>query len=121
MVAGLPHAFIYENGHMTDLNSLIGPGSGWQLHSTGGINGSGQITGYGNHSGALHAFLLTPVPEPTSLAVRRARFHQSRGLATASALNALGHQTPVPCSDVGIPTGVCYQIGLIQTGMLMRA
>jgi probable HAF family extracellular repeat protein len=64
------HAFIYTaSGGMTDLNSLIDPFSGWQLVEANGINDLGQITGRGYVNGNEDAFLLTPVPEPTSLAL----------------------------------------------------
>jgi len=54
------HAFVYtSSGGMTDLNSLIPPGSGWDLEQATGINDSGWIVGYGSNSaGATHAFLL---------------------------------------------------------------
>ncbi len=52
---------------MVDLNSLIDPSSGWSLFDAYGINDSGQITGEGFISGHQHAFLLTPIPEPSSI------------------------------------------------------
>ncbi len=45
---------------MTDLNSLLPSGSGWNLGGATGINDSGQIVGYGIDNGQDHAFLLTP-------------------------------------------------------------
>jgi probable HAF family extracellular repeat protein len=58
-------AFIYSNGTMTDLNTLIDPSSGWVLNAARAINDDGQITGYGTIGGTTHAFLLTPVtPTP---------------------------------------------------------
>jgi probable HAF family extracellular repeat protein len=60
------HAFIYDT-QMRDLNSLIAPGSGWTLGGANGINDLGQITGVGSFGGQSHAFLLTPVPEPSAL------------------------------------------------------
>jgi probable HAF family extracellular repeat protein len=54
---------------LTDLNSLV-PGSGWTLESATAINDSGQIVGMGtNPAGQGDAFLLTPVPEPCTLAL----------------------------------------------------
>jgi probable HAF family extracellular repeat protein len=62
------HAFLYTSGSgMVDLNTLIDPLSGWELRSGAAINDAGQITGTGNIGGYEHAFLLTPVPEPSSL------------------------------------------------------
>jgi probable HAF family extracellular repeat protein len=61
------HAFLYTSGTgMVDLNSLIDPQSGWELQEARGINDIGQIAGTGLLNGEQRAFLLTPVPEPTS-------------------------------------------------------
>jgi probable HAF family extracellular repeat protein len=57
---GNPHAFLYLNGIMIDLNSLIPSGSGWQLLEAYGINATGQIVGEGLLNGQSHAFLLDP-------------------------------------------------------------
>ena len=62
------HAFLYSGSTMTDLNTLIDPLSGWTLRIAMNINDAGQIVGTGfNGSGQLHAYLLTPVPEPSTL------------------------------------------------------
>lgn len=53
------HAFLHDSGGMTDLNSLLPPGSGWELTLASAINDSGQIVGVGTHNGAVRAFLLT--------------------------------------------------------------
>jgi probable HAF family extracellular repeat protein len=67
---GAEHAFVYAQGSgMVDLNSLIDPLSGWTLISGRAINDAGQITGRGLIGGESRAFLLTPVPEPASLAL----------------------------------------------------
>jgi probable HAF family extracellular repeat protein len=69
------HAFVYiGNGPMQDLNNLIEPMPGWTLGSARGINDFGQIVCYagfvnGNQLSPPHAFLLTPVPEPSTLAL----------------------------------------------------
>ncbi len=61
-------AFIWETGTMTNLNDLIGSGTGWTLTRATGINDSGQIVGFGtNGGGAVHAFLLTPTCFVTAL------------------------------------------------------
>jgi probable HAF family extracellular repeat protein len=64
-----PHAWIWEDGTMTDLNSLIDANSGWTLYSATAINDSGQIVGYGTSSQGIRAFLLNPIKfniiEPT--------------------------------------------------------
>jgi probable HAF family extracellular repeat protein/autotransporter-associated beta strand protein len=56
------NAFIYGNGVMTNLNSLIPAGSGWTLTGASGINDAGLIAATGvNGSGQTHTFLLTPM------------------------------------------------------------
>ena len=62
------HALLFINGKVTDLNSVLPDHSGWVLENATAINNKGQLVGYGtNPSGASHAFLLTPVPEPSTL------------------------------------------------------
>jgi probable HAF family extracellular repeat protein len=63
----ITRAFIFTQvDGMIDLNSLIDPSSGWVLTGSSAINDFGQIVGVGTHSGQSAAFLLTPVPEPTT-------------------------------------------------------
>jgi probable HAF family extracellular repeat protein len=64
--SSVTHAFVYDT-RMRDLNDLIPPGSGWVLTAAYGINDSGQITGAGLLNGQPHAYVLTPVPEPSAL------------------------------------------------------
>ncbi len=64
--------FLYTDGKMTELNSLIPADSGWYIGDVRGINNSVQIAGTGtiqdpSLSYPVHAFLLTPVPEPSSV------------------------------------------------------
>lgn len=56
-----PHAFLFDQGEMLDLNTLIPSDSGWILIDANGINNQGQIIGVGKHQGNRRAFLLTPV------------------------------------------------------------
>jgi probable HAF family extracellular repeat protein len=58
------HGFLYSNGTIYDLNSLIPANSGWVLHEGTAINDRGQITGIGTIDGEVHAFLMTPVRAP---------------------------------------------------------
>lgn len=68
---GDEHAFLYTaTGGMRDLNALLdASGAGWTLEAAYGISDRGFITGYGTIDGEPRAFLLTPVPEPASLAL----------------------------------------------------
>ena len=64
------HAFVYSNGLLQDLNSLLNnPIAGWTLQSANAINDSGQIVGQMVNGFQSHAFLLTPVPSPSTLAL----------------------------------------------------
>lgn len=56
-------AFVYINGVMYDLNSLLANLSGIDLTEAVAINDSGQILANGPDG----TYLLTPIPEPTSL------------------------------------------------------
>jgi probable HAF family extracellular repeat protein len=62
--------FLYENGVMTDFRSLIDPSVNWSKMEGTGINDLGWIIGVGyNAQNQQHAFLMTPVPEPSTLAL----------------------------------------------------
>jgi probable HAF family extracellular repeat protein len=73
------HAFVWENGLMTDLNDLIQPDNGWVLTQATALNDNGDIVGIGLKNGLKHGFLLslysapvvdpTPTPEPLPPAV----------------------------------------------------
>lgn len=57
-----PHAFVWQDGTMVDLNRLIdGDHDGWVLNKAVDINNLGQIVGQGTHNGVPRAFLATPV------------------------------------------------------------
>jgi probable HAF family extracellular repeat protein len=62
-------ACLWENGIMKKLDDLLLAGSGWELHEATAINNLGQIVGNGMINGEIHAYLLTPVPEPGTLAL----------------------------------------------------
>jgi probable HAF family extracellular repeat protein len=66
------HAFIWTGDDgIQDLNTLMdGSGLGWTFEFAHAINNGGQIVGKGvNPAGAQHAFLLTPIAEPSMLAL----------------------------------------------------
>lgn len=56
--------FLYQDGEMTDLRSLIAADSGWDALWAFDINKRGQITGYGLRAGGFRAFVMTPAPKP---------------------------------------------------------
>ena len=60
---GFSHAFTYQNGGSTDLNTLIPTGSGVTLVNATGVNASGVIVGTAvpNGTSATYGFKLTPV------------------------------------------------------------
>jgi probable HAF family extracellular repeat protein len=60
------HGFIWQNGVMTDLNTLISADSNLSVISASNVNERGQISGMatvvaGPHTGDIHAYLATPV------------------------------------------------------------
>src|SRR5262249_22527870 len=66
---GNSRAFIWRNGLMTDLNSLAPSDSPLYLLFAAGINGRGEIVGWGaTKSGDVHAFLATPNNVPYGIA-----------------------------------------------------
>jgi len=55
------HAFLWQNGQITDLNTFVPPGSGLQLTVALDINDGGEISGNATlANGDQHAFLLIP-------------------------------------------------------------
>jgi probable HAF family extracellular repeat protein len=58
---------LYEDGSYYALNDLVLNLGGWSMLDGLAINDSGQIVGTGYIDGEEHAFLMTPMPEPTSL------------------------------------------------------
>jgi probable HAF family extracellular repeat protein len=65
------HAFLYSGGVVTDLNTVVQCPAGQYLRIANDINSSGQIAAqvYDMSTGAYRAVLLTPVPEPATLAL----------------------------------------------------
>ena len=62
-------AFLYDGVSMINLQNVIDPALGWTLTYAQSINDSGQIVGRGQISGNYYGFLLTPIPEPSTLAL----------------------------------------------------
>jgi probable HAF family extracellular repeat protein len=94
------HAFVYSSGQMSDLNDLIDPELGITLSTAIAINDVGQILAINNAiftgAGDEKSFVLTPVPEPSALALivfgaigwaclcRRRNFRTSRNFQETS-------------------------------------
>ena len=67
-------AFLWRNGLMTDLDTLVGSDSPLYLLFAAGINNRGEIVGFGaTKTGDVHAFLATPsnIPYGAAGLVRR--------------------------------------------------
>jgi probable HAF family extracellular repeat protein len=59
--SGNPRGFLWRNGVMTDLNTLIPDDSPLFLLDAGAINNRGEIVGFGvTSTGDVHGFLATP-------------------------------------------------------------
>ena len=54
------HGFVYSDGVMRDLNSLIDPASGWTIQNAWDINDRRQILAFGCRAGDCTALLLSP-------------------------------------------------------------
>jgi len=66
------HGFLYRNGKMIDLNTLIDPATGWIIEDAVAINDLGQIAATACRNGVCQAVRLdeiSPVPEPSACAL----------------------------------------------------
>jgi probable HAF family extracellular repeat protein len=86
---GRTRAFLWSDGMLFDLNSLL-DASGWLLTAAYGINDSGQIVGSGYYNGVSSAFLLNPVAKPA--------FSQNSALLSSDALTP--SEVPEPATIV---------------------
>ncbi|HWW02087.1 MAG TPA: PKD domain-containing protein [Candidatus Acidoferrum sp.] len=59
---GTSHAFLWQNGNMVDLNTLLPPGSGWELNVAQFINDAGRVVGTGTSNGVSQPFILDVTP-----------------------------------------------------------
>jgi len=65
---GIQTSFLYRDGQMVDLMSLIPSDSGWEMLFTAeSVSDAGFITGTGIYQGETRAFRMAPVPEPATL------------------------------------------------------
>jgi probable HAF family extracellular repeat protein len=67
--SGNSRGFLYADGAMVDLTSLLNPALNVVITSATGINDAGQIvdTAYNTVTGEGFGVILTPVPEPSSV------------------------------------------------------
>lgn len=64
---GRLHGLLIDGGVVVGVDNLIDPMSGFTTTARRGINSSGRIVADGVGSGGLfHAYLRSPVPEPSS-------------------------------------------------------
>ena len=92
-VAG-QYAFVYSNGVMADLNTMVAA-SGLVLRYATAINDNGQIVGWGTNSGgAAHAFLLTPTVGSPTISVQPQSIAPSLGGAATLTVTATGSPSP---------------------------
>ncbi len=54
---GRTQAFLWQNGALLNLDSLLPAGSGWELENAHGINDKGEIAGWGTINGQQRGFL----------------------------------------------------------------
>lgn len=90
-----PRAFLYQDGVMTDLNTLVQPSSSLYLLLANDINDSGEIVGFAldTTSNATVAFLAVPVDGGNSDSDGSARARDnSRGVSLP---DGVGRQLPV--------------------------
>lgn len=106
----LSHAFIYQKGTMTDLNTYLPQKSDWTLQRATGINDAGQIAGYGVLNGVLTGFLLTPITTPVSgagtlsLTANSYNINKNDGTVTI-AVTRTGGTTGAVSALVGVTSG----------------
>lgn len=67
--AGAPRAFLFDGGQMYDLTDHLLDAPGWTLSQAFGINNAGEIVGVARFENQNHAFLITPVPEASSVMI----------------------------------------------------
>jgi probable HAF family extracellular repeat protein len=81
------HAFLYSDGVMMDLNSLLPIGSGWTITAAYGIDNSGEIVGTGVLNGVQYAVEL--IDPPSGGDPQSNQFQVLTPLATPEPLTAL--------------------------------
>jgi probable HAF family extracellular repeat protein len=97
-------AYLWENGVMTDLNTLIPGGSPLFLASACSINSSGVITGFAMTStGEVHGYLATPIASSTSSGETASETNRSaQGALSESARELLRKRMPFSRFSAGL-------------------
>jgi probable HAF family extracellular repeat protein len=101
----MSRAFLWQNGAMSDLNTLIPSGSGWILTTATAINDAGQIAGSGLHAGQPRAFLLTKPIGNSSEALVAAVLPSSRSVrvdGSATAFATMINTSGAPATGCGL-------------------
>lgn len=65
LASGESHGYLYRNGELIDLNTLLAPGSGWTIYDALSINDQGDILVYGD-SAQYTGYAVLSVPEPAT-------------------------------------------------------
>lgn len=100
--AGGMHGFLYEDGAMVDLNTLIDPASGWTIRDAQAINDIQQIAGtacQGELCYAVRLDLVSQVPEPANWAMCGIGF--SVLALAARRRRRPGEESAYPCRQQG--------------------
>lgn len=110
-------AFLYLDGVMVDLNSLIPPGSGIYLTNAVAINNNGQIVANGFLDGTNGAFLLTPsLPCPAILNNATNFGLQADGFGFSVFWPTNGSLVVQACTSLANPTWQPLQTNLLRAG-----
>jgi len=99
--SGNLRGFLWQNGTMTDLNTLIPADSPLFLLFADIINSRGEIVGFGvNSTGEVHGFLATPVPgEATSESATPASQGVTVKARKSLPLKMLAHYSSSDCAS----------------------
>jgi hypothetical protein len=112
---GNPRAFLWENGVMTDLNTLVPANAPLYLLIGFSINSRGEIAGFGvTNDGELHAFLASPSYLSTAPAATGAT------VALVTPVNLTTNQSSVVLDASGSTSasgGLEYQFTVLSGGL----
>jgi probable HAF family extracellular repeat protein len=95
--SGNTQPFLWQNGVLTNLNTLLPTNSGWQLRSAQLINDAGQIVGLGLYNGTFTTFLLSRSTAANGAPVANAGPDQTVECSSSLVLN--GSQSSDPDGD----------------------